>query len=162
MVSRSSDEAGRPSTLTRALIELGRIAKTLYLLAYIDDEAYRRRVLTQLNRGEARHDLARDIFYGRRGELRQRYREGQEDQLSALGLAVNGCVLWNTWYMDRIVTALRNQGVPIQDADLARIWPLKAAHIRMVGRYQFTVPEEVAQGAFRPLRDPDASDDIVI
>jgi len=152
----------RPSTLTRALIELGRIAKTLYLLAYIDDEAYRRRVLTQLNRGEARHDLARDIFYGRRGELRQRYREGQEDQLSALGLAVNGCVLWNTWYMDQIVTMLRNQGVPIHDADLARIWPLKAAHIRMVGRYQFTVPEEVAQGAFRPLRDPDAADDIVI
>jgi hypothetical protein len=29
------------------------------------------------------------IFHGRRGELRQRYREGQEDQLGALGLVVN-------------------------------------------------------------------------
>ena len=26
------------------------------------------------------HRLAREVFYGRRGELRQRYREGQEDR----------------------------------------------------------------------------------
>jgi TnpA family transposase len=28
-------------------------------------------------------------------ELRQRYREGQEDQLGAIGLVVNVIVLWN-------------------------------------------------------------------
>jgi len=38
---------------------LGRIPKTLYMLAYIDDESYRRRILTQLNRGEGRHSVAR-------------------------------------------------------------------------------------------------------
>lgn len=67
-------------SVARALEELGRIIKTLYLLAYIDDEAYRRRILAQLNRGEGRHQLARVVFHGKRGELRQRYREGQEDQ----------------------------------------------------------------------------------
>jgi hypothetical protein len=41
-----------PTTLSRALAELGKIVKTLYLLTYIDDENYRRRILTQLNRGE--------------------------------------------------------------------------------------------------------------
>jgi TnpA family transposase len=56
----------------------------------------RRRTLNQLNRGEDRHKLARAVFHGRRGELRQRYREGQEDQLSALGVVVNIIVLWNT------------------------------------------------------------------
>ena len=35
----------RPTRLARALEELGRIIKTLYLLAYIDNEAYRRRIL---------------------------------------------------------------------------------------------------------------------
>ena len=68
---------------------MGRIPKTLYMLAYIDDESYRRRILTQLNRGESRHSIARAVFHGQRGELRQRYREGQEDQLSVLGLVVN-------------------------------------------------------------------------
>jgi TnpA family transposase len=86
--------------VARAIAELGRVAKTLYLLAYLDDASYRRRILTQLNRGEARHSLARAVFHGQRGELRQRYREGQEDQLSALGLVVNAIVLWNTRYME--------------------------------------------------------------
>jgi TnpA family transposase len=35
----------RPTRLARTLEELGRIIKTLYLLAYIDNEAYRRRIL---------------------------------------------------------------------------------------------------------------------
>ena len=58
---------GRPTPLGRAVAELGRIAKTLYLLAYLDDDTYRRRILTQLNRTEGRHALARDIFLGHRG-----------------------------------------------------------------------------------------------
>ena len=82
--------------LGRALGELGRIPKTLHLLTFIDDPCYRRGILTQLNRGEGRHRLARKSFHGQREELRQRYREGQEDQLGALGLVVNALVLWNT------------------------------------------------------------------
>jgi TnpA family transposase len=39
--------------------------------------------------------------YGKRGELRQSYREGQKDQLGALGLVLNVLVLWNTWYLDQ-------------------------------------------------------------
>ncbi|MGW7529942.1 Tn3 family transposase [Streptomyces sp. NPDC054783] len=35
----------------------------------------------QLNIAEARHRLARRIFFGQRGELRQHYRKGMEDQL---------------------------------------------------------------------------------
>ncbi len=47
---------------------------------------------TQLNVQEARHRLARRIDFGNRGQLRQRYREGMEDQLGALGLALNAVV----------------------------------------------------------------------
>jgi TnpA family transposase len=51
----------RPTRLARALEELSRIVKALYLLAYIGDEAYRRRILNQLNRDEGRHQLARVV-----------------------------------------------------------------------------------------------------
>ena len=37
-------------------------------------------------------------------EPRQRYREGQEDQLGALGLVLNVIVLWNTIYVDAALT----------------------------------------------------------
>jgi TnpA family transposase len=139
------------STLARAIGEVGRIAKSLFLLAYLDDEAYRRRVLTQLNRGEERHRLAREVFYGRRGELRQRYREGQEDQLNALGLVLNVLVLWNSWYMDQALGYLRSSGRSIADAELARLWPLSSSHFNLVGRYSFAVPELITRGGFRPL-----------
>lgn len=95
---RSLLRSTRPSGLAQAIMEVGRVNKTLYLLNYIDDEDYRRRILTQLNRGEGRHAVARAICYGQRGEIRKRYREGQEDQLGALGLVTNAVVLWNTLY----------------------------------------------------------------
>ena len=107
---RTLQTKDRPTRLARALEEVGRLVKTLYLLRYIEDEAYRRRILVQLNRGEGRHQLARMVFHGKRGELRQRYREGQEDQLGALGLVVNVIVLWNTIYMDAALDQLRAEG----------------------------------------------------
>jgi TnpA family transposase len=142
------------TTVSKAIGELGRIAKTLYLLPYIDDETYRRRVLTQLNRGEGRHSLARVTFHGQRGEVRQRYREGQEDQLGALGLVVNALVLWNTNYIDAAVKQLQDQGVEVKSEDLARLSPLGYKHINMLGRYQFALAEHLKRGELRPLRDP--------
>jgi hypothetical protein len=79
--------------LAQGIAEFGRIDKTLHSLRFIDDKDMRRGTLTQLNRGEGRHSVARVVFSGKRGELRQRYREGQEDQLGALGLVVNMIVL---------------------------------------------------------------------
>lgn len=55
----------RPSKLARALHEPGRLIKSLYMLRFIDDETYRRRILVQLNRGESRHQLARTVFRGK-------------------------------------------------------------------------------------------------
>ena len=147
----------RPTRLARALQELGRLVKSLYLLRFIDDESYRRRILVQLNRGEGRHQLARVIFHGKRGELRQRYREGQEDQLGALGIVVNLVVLWNTIYMDAALNRLRAEGQEALAADVARLSPLGFKHINMLGRYAFTLPEMVARGELRPLRDPGAT-----
>jgi TnpA family transposase len=150
---RSILRSKRPSTLARAIAALGRIPKTLYMLAYIDDEHYRRRILTQLNRGESRHSVARAVFHGQRGELRQRYREGQEDQLGALGLVVNAIVLWNTSYMEAALQKLRAEGMHVASADVARLSPLVHSHINFQGRYSFALSESVARGALRPLRD---------
>jgi hypothetical protein len=86
--------------------------------------------------------------------LRQRYREGQEDQLGALGLVLNMIVLWNTAYMEAALAQLRAEGHPINDADVARLSPLLHEHINMMGRYSFSVPDSVARGELRPLRNP--------
>lgn len=148
---RSLLKSERPSGLAQAIIEAGRINKTLYLLNYIDDEEYRRRILTQLNRGEGRHSVARIICHGQRGEIRKRYREGQEDQLGALGLVTNAVVLWNTIYMQAALGHLRQQPMEIREGDEARLSPLVHSHINVLGHYSFTLDQQVNQGKLRPL-----------
>lgn len=120
MISRD----GNPTPVGQAFAEYGRVDKTLHLLAMVDpvDESYRRRVTRQLNIQESRHRLARKIFHGQRGELRQAYREGQEDQLGALGLVLNAVVLWNTRYVDAAVTALRSAA-----RSAAVSWPVRVS-----------------------------------
>jgi len=124
---------------------------TLYLLNYIDDEDYRRRILTQLNRGEGRHAVARIICHGQRGEIRKRYREGQEDQLGALGLVTNAVVLWNTIYMDAARNHLEQQSIVIKEEDEARLSPLQHEHINVLGHYSFTLSDVVMKGQLRPF-----------
>jgi len=151
---RTLQPGGHTATLARAISEFGRLAKTHFVLAYLDDQAYRRRILTQLNRGESRHSLARALFHGQKGELRQRYREGQEDQLDALGLVVNILVLWTTRYMDLALAQVEHDGLVVRADDVARLSPLGFAHINLLGRYHFALPEALAQGTARALRDP--------
>ncbi|CAL1226274.1 Tn3 family transposase Tn2 (plasmid) [Escherichia coli] len=157
---RSLLKSERPSGLTQAIIEVGRINKTLYLLNYIDDEDYRRRILTQLNRGESRHAVARAICHGQKGEIRKRYTDGQEDQLGALGLVTNAVVLWNTIYMQAALDHLRAQGETLNDEDIARLSPLCHGHINMLGHYSFTLAELVTKGHLRPLKEASEAENV--
>ena len=153
-IMRTLQVGDRPTRLAQAFAEFGRIDKTIHTLTYLDDEAKRRATLIQLNRGEGRHALARAVFHGKRGELRQRYREGQENQLDALGVVVNMIVLWNTIYMQAALDLHRADGHSVRPEDEARLSPLGHEHINLLGRYSFAVPESVARGELRPLRNP--------
>jgi TnpA family transposase len=148
---RSLLKSERPTSLAQAIIDLGRINKTIYLLNYIDDEEYRRRILTQLNRGEGRHKVARTICHGKRGEIRKAYREGQEDQLGALGLVTNAVVLWNTIYLQAALEHLQSEGMEIAPEDRARLSPLQHTHIHVLGRHSFALADPIARGKLRPL-----------
>jgi TnpA family transposase len=145
----------RPTKLAQAVPELGRIDKTIHSLTYIDDDSKRQRTLTQLNRGEDRHKLARAVFHGKRGELRQRYRDGQEDQPGALGLVVNIIILWNTLYIEAALEQLRVEGFVVRQEDVARLSPLVFEQINLLGamlfpcRRQFSVENCGPCGAHR-------------
>jgi hypothetical protein len=42
----------------------------------------------------------------------------------------------------------------VRALDVARLSPLGFDHINMLGRYAFTLPDGIARGELRPLRDP--------
>jgi TnpA family transposase len=153
----------RPAAATAesqaAVGELGRVVKTLHILRYIDDKPFRRRILIQLNRQELRHKLGRRLFHGDRGEIRSPLRLGQQEQLGAFDLTLNIITHWNAIYMQAVLDQLRHERWSIEDADVARLSPLIWRHINFLGRYSFNLPEAVALGDLRPLRDPSSEED---
>jgi TnpA family transposase len=162
-VVRALQRGGHPTALAEAIATYGRIFKTFHILSIIDSEPYRRGIKGMRNPQEGRHALAEKIFHGRRRERFQRYREGMEDQLGALGIVLNCVVLWNTVYIDAALRQLRFQGYPVRDEDVARLSPFMRSHINVHGKYSFTPvkPAARAEGATatRQLRDPDARAD---
>ncbi len=144
----------RPAPLGDAIAHYGRISKTLHILRLADESGYRRQIKIQANLREGRHSLARKIFHGWAGQLYQRYHDGMEDQIGALGLVLNTVVLFHTRYMDVAVTKLRADGFAVHDEDVARLSPLVRHHINMLGRYSFQLP-----GGLRSLRDPYAANE---
>src|SRR6266849_8324798 len=106
-VLRMLARGGALTALGDALAHYGRIFKTLHILSYVDEEPYRRQIKGIRNLQEGRHDLARRLFHGGKGELAQSYQDGMEDQLGALGLLLNCIALWNTVYIDLALARLR-------------------------------------------------------
>jgi len=149
---------GHPTALGEAIAMYGRIPKTLHICSLAAEEAYRRDIKGMRNLQEGRHALAGKTFHGKKGELYQRYHEGMEDQLGALGLILNCIVLWNTRYMNAALDQLRAQGYLVLDEDVARLSPFARDHLNVVGNYTFSLPD-LGEAGFRPLRDPDAQDD---
>ncbi len=124
------------------------------MLGYVDSKEKRRRILTQLNRQEFRHRLARRVCHGDRGEIRKAHRQEQEEQLGALGLTLNAIALWNSTYIQAAIDQLTHEGGAISQPDIARVSPLAFKHIDFLGRYAFDLPKAIAEGALRPLRNP--------
>jgi TnpA family transposase len=156
-VLRVLQRDGDPTPLGDAIANYGRIFKSLHVLTYVDDPPYRRHIKGMRSLIEERQYLARWVFHGRRGELRERYHEGMEDQLGALGQVVNCATLWNTVYMDAALAQPHADGYQVNEADVVRLSPFAHKHIEVHGRYTVALPE--LPGGRRPLRDPDAPDD---
>lgn len=86
----------RQNSLATALREMGRIEKTIFILNYLTSESLRRKIQKGLNKGEAMNGLARAIFFGKQGELRERTIQHQLQRASALNIIINAISVWNT------------------------------------------------------------------
>jgi hypothetical protein len=147
----------QPDPLGEAIQHYGRIFKSLHILQLIDDEGYRRDIKWIRNLQEGRHSLAREVIHGDKGQLYQRYRDGMEDQLGALGLVLNCIVLWNTVYINAALERLRAAGYPVREEDVVRLHPFMRRHIAVQGDYSFLLP--ALAGRLRDLRDPTEAPD---
>ncbi len=143
------------NALLKGLTEYGRLCKTIFILRYLNSKDYRRRINTQLNKGEKLHDLRRFLFFAHQGLIRQRQDENLANQSSCLTLVTNAVVAWNTVYMQAVLEQLRAEKVRIDETDFVHLSPARYEHINPYGRYQFEVAKTFDRKALRPLRNPE-------
>jgi TnpA family transposase len=143
----------RRNALALALQEYGRLIKTIFILRYLEDEAYRRRINTQLNKGEALHMLREFLFFANTGTIRRKQEGDQTNQAGCLNLLTNAVVAWNTVYMAAVIEQLRAEGYPVRDEDIAHLSPARFEHLNPYGKYLFDLTHLPHKG-LRPLREP--------
>ncbi|HBL1966348.1 TPA: Tn3 family transposase [Enterococcus faecium] len=124
----------RQNSLATALREMGRIEKTIFILNYISDESLRRKIQRGLNKGEAMNGLARAIFFGKQGELRERTIQHQLQRASALNIIINAISIWNTLHLTTAVEYKKRTGSFNEDL-LHHMSPLGWEHINLLGEY---------------------------
>ena len=139
----------RKNQLTRALQEYGRLVKTLLILRYLQDPAYRKRVGRQLNKGESVNALRDTVLYAHHGNIRHRQLADQAAQAACLSLVVNCVAAWNATYLAAAVERLRAGGFVVADDDISHLGPTMCEHINVHGRYHFTLDQPPK--SLRPL-----------
>ena len=140
--------------LLRALLEYGRLVKTNFILRYLNSEDYRRRINTQLNKGEKLHDLRRFLFFAHQGFIRHRQDENLLNQSACLTLVTNAVVAWNTVYMQEVIEQLSLEGADFDEADFVHLSPARFEHVNPYGRYEIDVAKTFDRQGLRPLRSP--------
>lgn len=134
LAARSSSDR-----VAKALLELGKLIKTIYILHYLPNPALRRKVHLQLNRGESRHYLAKHIFFANQGAFKTGDYEEIMNIASCLSLLSNAVLLWNSSRIYSIIHELEDSGITVCDEDLKRISPLMFKHLIVHGIYDFGV-----------------------
>lgn len=144
----------RKHPLMRALQEYGKLIKTIHILRWYADEANRRRLNRQLNKGEALHSLRTHLFFANQGKLRGQKDEDLHNQVGCLNLVTNAIIVWNTVYTEQVLQQLKREGHSISDEDIKTIWPTRHLHLNVYGKYIFEVARIGQRHALRPLRVP--------
>ena len=142
----------RENVFARALRDLGRLVKTQFILRWIENQDYRRRIHRQLNKGEALHALRRFLFFAHEGKVQRRQADQQTNQILCLNLVTNAIVTWNTIYMNAAIDRLRAEGRIGRDIDLGHLSPALYGHVNPYGKYRFEI--EARAPGLRPLRSP--------
>lgn len=145
----------RQHPLAKALLEYGKLLHTTHSLRWFTDEAFRRRIGRQLNRGESINGLRRYVYFAHRGEVKDRLIDDQTTQAHCHTLVTNACILWTTIYLqDAIDAEAARTGTDIPDEIIRHISPARFAHINPYGTYTFDVATILNRDTRRPLRPP--------
>ena len=142
----------RQNNLMFVLQAYGQLVKTIFILKYLLSMPLRRKINTQLIKGEQLHNLRLYLWFGSDGIIRKKQEEGQQKVARSLNLLTNIVLVWNTVYEQEIIKQLREEGYVVDKNDLEIISPAPFEHINRYGKYSFDTTPILGPNGLRPLR----------
>ena len=132
-----------------ALMELGRVIKTIFLCEYLDSEDIRREINEGLNVVERWNGVNEFIFYGKGGEFASNRLESQELSVLSLHL-LQICLVYVNTLMIQSVLAQKHWQKRLTARDLQAITPLIFSHVNPYGLFKLDMKERISRLA-QPL-----------
>ncbi|MBK1724936.1 Tn3 family transposase [Thiocystis violacea] len=127
----------------KALAELGKAIKTIFLCRYLHSEALRREINEGLNVVEAWNGATDFVFFARRGEMVSNRREDHELSMLALHLIQN-CMVYINTLMIQTVLARPHWQERLTPRDYAALTPLIWEHVNPYGRFELDMSTRLA------------------
>lgn len=119
----------------KALAELGKVIKTIFLCDYIEHEEIRREINSGLNVVENWNGANNFIFFGKGGEVSTNRREDQELSVLALHL-VQQCLVYVNTLMIQKVTSQEHWHNIFTEEDYRALCPLFYSHVNPYGMFE--------------------------
>ncbi len=106
---RRLNSYSKQHSLYQALKEFGEITKSLFILKYYDDCAFRQSIEAQLNKIESSNKFSKAVSFGHSNEFLQSEKEQQEIAETCRRLIKNAIICWNYLYLSRELAAEKNE-----------------------------------------------------
>ncbi len=126
----------------RALAELGKAAKTVFLCRYLSAEALRREIHEGLNVVETWNSANGFIFFGKGGEVASNRFDDQAVSVAALHLLQSCLVYVNTLMLQRVLAEGRWRE-RMTEADVRGLTPLVWGHVSPYGAFDLDMEQRL-------------------
>lgn len=136
----SRNNYGHPTY--KALAELGRVVKTIFVCRYLRSKQLRREINEGLNVVENWNSATNFVYFGRGGVISSNRQEDQEIAIQALHLLQNCMVYMNTHMFQNVLADPEWKGL-MKKEDYRGITPLIYNHVTPYGHFDINLEDRI-------------------